>query len=271
MNSSTLKILAIGDIVGLQTLEYLKKELWKIRSSLGADAVIANGENVCEIRGIGAQEAKELLDAGVDLITTGNHVWGRRDIYQLLDEDSRILRPANYPPTAPGLGSSVINVCGYRVLCINVQGTVYLDPLDNPFLTLEKILKNEEGRYDLALLDFHAEATSEKIAMGLCFDGRISAVWGTHTHVQTADEKVLPKGTGYITDLGMTGPSDGILGAAAEPIIERFKTHMPQRFAVAEGDIVLCGALFEIEPGTGKCVSVKRVRIPAQKGASVNE
>ena len=263
MNQSTLKILAVGDVVGLKTLEHLKKELWKIRSSLGADAVIANGENVCEIRGIGATEAIELLDSGVDLITTGNHVWGRRDIYDLLDSEYRIIRPANYPASTPGVGSSVINVCGYKVLCINAQGTVYLDPLDNPFLTVEKILERENGQYDFALLDFHAEATSEKIAMGLCFDGRISAVWGTHTHVQTADEKILPKGTGYITDLGMTGPVDGILGAAAEPIIERFKTHMPQRFAVAEGDIALCGALFEIDPMSKKCVSVKRIRIPS--------
>ncbi|MBE6538292.1 MAG: TIGR00282 family metallophosphoesterase [Ruminococcaceae bacterium] len=256
-----LKILAVGDIVGLAAVEYLKNNMWKIRRMLGADAVIANGENACDVRGIGANEATALLDGGVDLITTGNHVWGRRDIYSVLDDDSRIIRPANYPAATPGCGHSIINVCGYRLLCINAQGTVYLDPLDNPFTAVEKILTAEEGRYDISLLDFHAEATSEKIAMAMNFDGRINIVFGTHTHVQTADERVMAHGTGYITDLGMTGPDNGILGSAPEPIIERFKTHMPQRFSVAEGETVLCGAVFELDTDSKRCLSVKRVRL----------
>lgn len=256
-----IKVLAVGDIVGLAAVEYLKKNMWKIRELTGADAVIANGENAYDVRGIGCQEAKTLLDSGVDLITTGNHVWGRRDIFRMLDEDPRIIRPANFPASTPGCGNSIINICGYRFLCINAQGTVFLDPLDNPFIAVEKILDAEEGRYDFALLDFHAEATSEKIAMGLNFDGRIHMIWGTHTHVQTADETVLPKGTGYITDLGMTGPVTGILGSAPEPIIERFKTHMPQRFSVAEGETVLCGALFSLDTSAKRCISVRRIRI----------
>lgn len=260
-----LKLLALGDIVGLATVDTLKRKLWKIREETGADAVIANGENAYDVRGIGAEEAKTLLDCGVDLITTGNHVWGRWDIFPMLDSNPRILRPANFPPTTPGSGHSIIDICGYRFLCMNIQGTVFLDPLDNPFITAEKILRSEEGRYDFALLDFHAEATSEKIAMALNFDGRINIIWGTHTHVQTADERILPKGTGYITDLGMTGPTNGILGSAPEPIITRFKTHMPQRFSVAEGDTVLCGAIFSLDTDSGRCRSVERIRLELGK------
>ncbi len=260
-----IKLLAVGDIVGLATVDTLKNKLWKIREFLGVDAVIANGENAYDIKGIGVQEAKTLLDSGVDLITTGNHVWGRWDLFPMLDRDTRIIRPANFPSTTPGNGHSIIDICGYRFLCINIQGTVFLDPLENPFLTAEKILKAEEGRYDFSLLDFHAEATSEKIAMALNFDGRINIIWGTHTHVQTADERILPNGTGYITDLGMTGPDTGILGSAPAPIIERFKTHMPQRFSVAVGDTVLCGAIFSLDTDSGKCTAVERIRLELGK------
>lgn len=256
-----IKLLAVGDIVGLETVDKLKSRLWKIREELHADAVIANGENAYDVKGIGAQEAKTLLESGVDLITTGNHIWGRWDIFPMLDNDPRILRPANFPPTTPGSGSSIIDICGYRFLCMNIQGTVFLDPLDNPFSTAEKILRAEEGRYDFSLLDFHAEATSEKIAMALNFDGRINIIWGTHTHVQTADEKILPKGTGYITDLGMTGPEDGILGSAPGPIIARFKTHMPQKFSVAKGNASLCGALFSLDTESKRCTEVRRISI----------
>ena len=256
-----IKLLAVGDIVGLAAVEYLKKNMWKIRDLVGADAVIANGENAWDVRGIGANEAKDLLEGGVDLLTTGNHVWGRKDVYSMLDNDSRLLRPANFPAVCPGSGHSIIDVCGYRVLCINAQGTIYMDPLENPFWAVERILSLEEGRYDLSVLDFHAEATSEKIAMAMNFDGKISAVWGTHTHVQTADERVFKGGTGYITDLGMTGPEDGILGSEPGPIIERLKTRMPQRFSVAQGETVLCGALFSLDTESGKCTAVKRVKI----------
>lgn len=256
-----LKFLAVGDIVGLDTVEFLKKNTWKIRDCLGVHAVIANGENAYDVRGIGTAEALALFDSGVDLITTGNHIWGRRDVYSLLDSDKRIIRPANYPACTPGCGSSIIDVCGYRILCINALGTMYLEALENPFYTVEKILSSEEGRYDFSLLDFHAEATSEKIAMAFAFDGRINMIWGTHTHVQTADERILPKGTGYITDLGMTGPQNGILGSEPEPILTRFKTNMPQRFTVAKGETELMGAVFELDSDSGRCTSVTRVHL----------
>lgn len=256
-----LKILAVGDIVGLDAVEFLRLNLRKIKSTLGADAIIANGENAHDVRGIGKDDAETLLDSGVDLITTGNHIWGRFDIFPVLDESKRIIRPANYPSASPGCGHSIIDVCSYRVLCINAQGTVYLEALDNPFAAVERILNTEKGRYDIAILDFHAEATSEKLAMGFCFDGRISAIWGTHTHIQTADERILPRGSGYITDLGMTGPEDSILGSEKEPIIERFITKMPHRFSVARGETVLCGALFSIDTDSGRCTDVKRIRL----------
>lgn len=254
-----MKILAIGDIVGFAAAEFVEENLWKIRDRLGADFVAANGENVCDIRGIGASDAEGLLRAGVDVITSGNHIWGRSDIYPMLDDDPRVLRPANYPPAAPGKGHTILDGGGLRVLCICVQGTVFLESLANPFLTVGKILDDEEGRYDIAIMDFHAEATSEKEAMGLCFDGRISALWGTHTHVQTADEKILPLGTGYITDLGMTGPEGGILGAKAEPVLKKFLTQMPHRFSVADGRTILRGALFDVDEKSGKTLRVTRV------------
>ncbi|MEE0969120.1 MAG: TIGR00282 family metallophosphoesterase [Clostridia bacterium] len=256
-----LKILAIGDIVGLRAASFLRENIWKIRENLSADAVIANGENINDIKGISPDEARSLLGSGIDLITTGNHIWDRRDIYPFLDSERLILRPANFPPEAPGCGYTVIDICSYRFLCINAMGTMFIDSLENPFSTVEKILRSEEGLYDFALLDFHAEATSEKIAMALNFDGRINIIWGTHTHVQTADETVLPSGTGYITDLGMTGPSASILGADPSVIIERFKTHLPQRLIIADSETVICGALFTLDTESGRCVSVKRVRL----------
>lgn len=256
-----LKILALGDIVGQNTVDFLKKKMWGIRTLLGASFVVANGENATEIKGLSASDAQALFDCGIDLLTSGNHIWGKKDIYPLLDGDRRILRPANYPASNPGVGYNILNVEGWKILCINVQGTVYLAPLDNPFEAVEKILKKEQGNYDFSLLDFHAEATSEKIAMGRSFDGRINMIWGTHTHVQTADECILPNGTGYITDLGMTGPINGILGAEANPVIEHFYTQMPKRFSVADGDIILCGALFELDTSSGKVTKIERIRI----------
>ncbi len=254
-----MKILAVGDVCGQRAVEFIENNLRKIKDSLSVDFTVVNGENAADIRGISAADARSIWDSGADLITTGNHVWGKKDIFPLLDSDKRIIRPENYPAAAPGMGSTILNIQGYRFLCINVQGTVYLDPLDNPFIAVEKILKREEGNYDFSLLDIHAEASSEKIAMARYFDGRINVIWGTHTHVQTADECILPKGTGYITDIGMTGPTDGVIGSLSEPIIERFLTHMPQRFSVAEGKIRLCGALFNLDTSTGRVVCVERV------------
>ena len=256
-----MRILAIGDIVGNAATDFVSSKLWGLRRELGVDFVVANGENACDIKGIRREQAQMLLDGGVDVITTGNHAWGQRDIYSFLDDDSRIIRPANFPGRAPGNGYTVVEANGYRLLCKNAQGTALMDSLDSPFEAVDKILDRESGRYDFSILDFHAEATSEKIAMGYYLDGRVNIVFGTHTHVQTADGKVLPKGTGYITDIGMTGPEDGILGAAAGPVIEKFLTRMPTRFSVAQGEVHLWGTVFELDTKSGRVTSVEGIRI----------
>ena len=255
-----MRILALGDIVGLAAVDYLREKLWSYRKENKIDFVVANGENTNDIFGLGADEANALLDCGVDVITTGNHVWGRRDIYDYLDGTEAVIRPANYPSGSPGSGYTIVNADGFKILCINVLGTVFMDSLTSPFDAVDAILAREEGNYDIALLDVHAEATSEKVAVGYHFDGRINAVFGTHTHVQTADERVLPNGSGYITDLGMTGPKDGILGVEKETVLYRFLTKMPKRYTVAQGDIEAQGAIFDIDPFAKRTLSVKRVK-----------
>lgn len=254
-----LNILTLGDVVGGAGISHLHTHLWSVRSRLGADFVIANGENASDIRGLTADDAEALLDSGIDLLTMGNHTYGRREIYRFLDSDPRIIRPANFPPAAPGQGYATVDISGYRALVINIQGQVYMEPLADPFDTVERILARESGDYDFAVMDIHAEATSEKLALGRVFDGRIAVMFGTHTHVATADEAILPRGSGYITDLGMTGPMDGILGTDAAVVIEKFRTHMPQRFTVAQGEVKAHGALFTVDPDAGRTVAVKRI------------
>lgn len=256
-----MKILALGDVVGERTLPFLRERLGEWRSSLGADLVIANGENVCDIKGISPAAAEALLACGVDLITSGNHVFDRRDAYPLLDESPFLIRPANYPAECPGEGARVITSAdGWRVLVVNVSGCVFMEPLASPFAAVEHALESNRRKYDFAVLDIHAEATSEKLALARAFDGRFAAIFGTHTHVQTADEQILPRGSGYITDLGMTGPMGGVLGVDAEAIIARQRTHLPRRFTVAAGELAAHGALFEIDPVNGSCLAVKRVK-----------
>ena len=255
-----MRILALGDVVGHVAIDYLADKLWAFRSKEKIDFCVANGENATEIRGISAADAEAILDTGVDLITLGNHAFGMRDIYSYLDANEHcIIRPANYPTDAPGVGYTICDVNGWRVLCINVSGRVYLDPLASPFDTVDRILEREDGRYDVALLDIHAEATSEKLALGRYFDGRIQVMFGTHTHVPTADEQILPHGSGYITDLGMCGPTDGILGTDADAVIHRFRTLMPTRFSVAGGNVQAQGVIFDVDEGAGRVRSVKRV------------
>lgn len=255
-----MNILAIGDLVGSGSIDHLKQHLWKQRDALGVDLVIANGENASEIHGLSATDAQAILDAGVDVITLGNHTYGRRDLYGVLGDSKAIIRPANFPPLAPGGGYTTVLVSGWRVLCINVMGTALMEPLACPFATVDRILEREAGNYDLAILDIHAEATSEKIALGRYFDGRISVIFGTHTHVQTADEQILPSGSGYMTDLGMTGPMGGVIGADAEAVIEKFRTKMPTRFRVADGPIRAHGALFTLNNNDlSRVTSVRRI------------
>lgn len=254
-----MKILALGDITGTAAIPYLRERLWRQRQQLGADVVIANGENVTDIHGISRAHAQELLDCGIDLLTTGNHVWSQRDIGDLLDTSGSIIRPANYPPACPGMGYSTLNVGGWRLLCINVLGVVYMESLDSPFTTVDRILERERGKYDFALLDIHAEATSEKLALAHYFDGRINVIFGTHTHVPTADTQILPRGSGYVTDLGMTGPTGGIIGTDVGCVIRRFTTKMPSRFAVAGGRVEAQGVLFELDVSTGRVTALTRV------------
>ena len=255
-----MRILALGDVVGQVAIEYLADKLWAFRSKEKIDFCVANGENATEIRGISAADAEALLGTGVDLITLGNHAFGMKDIYAYLDANEHsIIRPANYPTDAPGVGYTVCDVNGWRVLCINASGRVYLDPLASPFDTVDRILEREDGRYDLALLDIHAEATSEKLAIGRYFDGRIQVMFGTHTHVPTADEQVLSGGSGYITDLGMCGPVNGILGTDTEAVVYRFRTMMPTRFSVADGSIRAQGAIFDLDESSKRVRSVTRI------------
>ena len=255
-----MKILAIGDIVGGSAIEYLKNNLSNYIKANKIDFVSANGENASEIKGLSLRDAEKILSIGVDFITLGNHAFGKRDLYDFLDSnDHLIIRPANFSHLAPGSGYSIININGYKILCINIMGTVYLTSLNSPFETVDKILEREKGNYDFALLDIHAEATSEKLALGRYFDGRISVIFGTHTHVQTADETILPNGSGYITDLGMTGPTNGILGTKSEIIIDRFVKQTPHYFEVADGDVKAHGAIFEVDVDTKKVLEIKRI------------
>ncbi|MBQ8310386.1 MAG: YmdB family metallophosphoesterase [Clostridia bacterium] len=255
-----MRILTLGDVVGSDTVPYLRAHLSEVQRTEKIDFTVANGENVTEIRGISPKDATGLLDAGVDLITLGNHAFGLKEIYPFLDaNDQKIIRPANFPPTAPGNGYTILNVDGWRLLCISISGRAFLDPLACPFETLDKILAREEGAYDLALLDIHGEATSEKLALAYDFDGKIQVMFGTHTHVPTADERVLPHGSGYITDLGMCGPTDGIIGTDRDDVIRRFRTQLPTRFNVAKGDIRAHGAIFDLDESACRVRTVKRI------------
>ena len=252
-------ILAIGDVVGTASIDYLTSKINTLRNQYRADVIIANGENATEIHGISTPDAKALLSGGIDLLTLGNHTYGRKDICTLLSDSEQIIRPANYPPLAPGAGYTVLRIDGYRILCINVLGTALMEALACPFDTVDRILAREAGNYDFAVMDIHAEATSEKIALARYFDGRIAVMFGTHTHVQTADEQILPHGSGYITDLGMTGPIHGVLGTDASAVIEKFRTKMPVRFRVADGEIRGHGALFDVDAEGGRVRQVRRI------------
>ena len=256
-----MRILALGDVVGKATVAYLQKHLWSIRQKEKIDAVVANGENASDIKGLCASDARALLDAGIDLITLGNHTFGMRDIYPVLENETRIIRPANYPPSAPGSGYSLLTVDGFRLLCINVSGRVYLDPLASPFDTVDRILEREKGQYDLAIMDIHAEATSEKLALGYYFDGRVHMMFGTHTHVPTADDSVLPKGTGYVSDLGMCGARGGILGMSEESVLTRYTTGLPARFTPASGALYADAVIFSIDENTKRTVKTERVTL----------
>ena len=252
-----MRILALGDVVGKQSVAYLKETVWDTRRKYQIDFVIANGENANDIRGLSVSDAKKLWQSGIDVITLGNHAFGQKDLHALLDNDQRIIRPANFPVNTPGMGYTIVDALGYRMLCINVCGRMHMDSYGDPFETVEKILNRENGQYDYAILDIHAEATSEKLALARVFDGRIHIIFGTHTHVVTADEQILPHGSGYQTDLGMCGPHSGIIGTKTECVLERMRDLMPTRFTVAEGDLQAHGTIFVLDGG--KATDVERI------------
>ena len=258
---STFKILALGDVVGPGAVEYLEKNLRKKISEYGADLTLVNAENAAVGNGLDKASATAILDAGADVLTSGNHIYRHSSLHSFLEDSPYIIRPMNYPSECPGNGYTVFKSCGLRILIMNVMGNTYSsETLGCPFEAVERVLKREEESYDIAVLDIHAEATSEKAALARYFDGRISAVYGTHTHVQTADARILPLGTGFITDLGMCGPDDSILGVEPRCIINKMRLHMPQRFNVPTGSITATGALFEIDLNTKKAISVKLVQ-----------
>lgn len=252
-----MKVLVIGDVTDSHAAEYLAKSLWSIRRARGIDFVAVNVENAGFIVGPEPEVALALLDGGADVLTGGNHTLQKKGLFTLLDNDKRLLRPANYPPEVPGAGYAILPACGYRLLVINAIGRVGMEPVDCPFRAVDRILSREEGNYDYAILDFHAEASGEKMAMGLYLDGRVSAVYGTHTHVPTADEQILPGGTGYITDIGYTGVRDSILGIDPQAVLHRYLTHLPAPYHPATGAIRAQGAIFTLDGG--RCTTVERI------------
>ncbi len=256
-----MNILFIGDIVGSPGREAIKELVPSFKKDKTADFVIANAENAAGGSGITSRVAEELFVSGVDVITSGDHIWKKSDIFELINREDRILRPLNFPPGAPGRGYGVFkSASGAKIGVVNVNGRVFMEPLECPFKTVSRAVEELAKDTKIILVDIHAEATSEKVALGRYLDGRVSAVFGTHTHIQTADEKILPKGTAYITDVGMTGPYDSVIGRRVEDVLTRFLSSIPVKFEVAQGDIQLCGALVEIDDSTGKAVSLSRVQ-----------
>ena len=252
-----LRVLAVGDVVGNPGMERIRKSLrWLIRKT-GADFTVVNGENASVV-GLTPRQAEDILDAGADVITLGNHSFSKREIVPYLEDTDRILRPANYAPQTPGRGWAVYETRFGPIGVIDLIGRCNMDyGPDNPFLMIEKILKELDAK--IILVELHAEATSEKLAMGYLLDGRVSAVWGTHTHVPTADARVLPKGTGYVTDLGMTGPRDSVLGIRPELSIAKFRGDLTGRYRWAEGPTKMEAVLFTIDSATGQCRKAERV------------
>ena len=260
-----MKVLCVGDVVGNPGMDRICRSLRYLKRKTGADFVVVNGENAAVV-GMTPQQGEDILDAGADVITMGNHTWGKREIVTYLDDCPQILRPANYAPQVPGRGWAEFDTKFGPVAVIDLIGRCNMDyGPDNPFLAVEKILKEITAK--IVLVEFHAEATSEKLAMGYMLDGRVSAVWGTHTHVPTADAQVLLKGTGYVTDLGMTGPRHSVLGIRPELSIAKFRGDLTDRYRWADGPTKLEAVLFTIDTATGACRKAERVDLYDENSA----
>lgn len=266
--NSTLRVLFLGDIVGEPGRKAVIAELSGIRKERSLDFVIVNGENSAGGRGITPKIAIDLLRAGAAVITTGDHVWDQQEIVDYFPTEPRLLRPLNYPAETPGAGSVVLETAKGKIAVIQAQGRSFMQPpLENPFLAvLAEVERLKAQGVNSMVLDFHAETTSEKIAMGRLLDGKVSLVVGTHTHVQTADEEVFPGGTGYLTDAGMCGPVESVLGRCIESVVWRFQTGMPTRFPVAKGDVKLCGVIVDLDTASGRCLAIERFakKVPSQ-------
>ena len=255
-----MKILCVGDVVGSAGCQHLRRVLPGIKKLTGTDVCIVNGENSADGNGITPVSAAHILDSGADVITTGNHVYRRREFYEPLDEAEAIIRPGNFPVAAPGKGVCTVDRGRYQVTVINLMGVVYMEPLRCPFDTLDELLA-QAGNPKFCIVDFHAEATAEKKALAYYADGRISALFGTHTHVQTADEQILPGGTGFISDAGMTGPVQSVLGVRPEQAVAKMREKLPVRFATAEGPCMMNAVLFTLDDATGKATAVERLDV----------
>lgn len=255
-----IRILFIGDIVGRPGRELVRRGAVALRAAHHADLVIANGENAAAGFGLTREIGDDLLDQGIDVLTSGNHIWDKKEVIEYIGAESRLLRPANYPAGVPGNGSYLARTDdGISIGVLNLMGRVFMTPIDDPFATALREAETLRARARIVFVDFHAEATSEKVAMGWHLDGKVTAVVGTHTHVQTADERILPKGTAYLTDVGMTGPHDSIIGVEVEPALGRFLNAMPARFETATGNPRLNGVIIEADETTGRATDIERI------------
>ena len=248
-------VLNIGDIIGKPGRRAVSKLLPSVRQKFGVDLVIANAENVAGGLGLTPATARELLDAGVDVLTSGNHIWAEKEIIPYLDSDMPVLRPLNYPPGVPGRGYIVIG----GAMVVNVIGRTFMSNYDCPFRTMDQLLAEVKPKPSVIIVDFHAEATSEKVALGRYLDGRVSAVLGTHTHVGTIDTQVLPRGTAYVTDIGMTGPIDSVIGDDVDQVLQRFLTMIPNRLSVSKGKTIFNAILTKIDEDSGRAISIDRI------------
>ena len=256
-----MKILAVGDLIGSAGIRKLKSELPKIREQEKIDFVIVNGENSAEGMGITEKNFKDILEEKVDVITMGNHTWGKKEIFQFINHP-KLIRPANYPKGVVGKGYNIYSCKNKKIAVINLIGRVDINVLsENPFLLAKEIVQKIQNQVDIIIIDFHAEATAEKIALGYFLDGKVTAVYGTHTHVQTADETILEGGTAYITDIGMTGPKKSVIGMEVAASIKRFETTLPERYKIATCECILNGVIFDIDDNTNQVKEIKRVNL----------
>lgn len=255
-----MKILTIGDVTSPGGVAHLKERLWAFRRENKIDFCIVNGENASLVTALSPEQAQDLLQSGADVISGGNHTLRNKALYPLLNDSDALLRPLNFPADVPGHGYTIKDCLGYRLMVVNAMGTMLIDPqLDSPYPYLDRLLAREAGRYDLAVLDFHAEATGEKVALGYAYDGLIHVIFGTHTHVPTADATILPNGTGYLSDIGMCGETGGVLGMDAAGVIRRMRTRLPEKFVAAKGAPLAQGAIFTVDPSKKVVTKIEQI------------